>query len=173
MSRGFTPDLRLDGVGSIDAEYLHANNIKALIVDLDNTLALPDDMNPTEEAKLFAHRMHQCGVPIVVVSNNSEQRVAGFCRELGFDYIYNAGKPFGKGIKLALKKTGVPKNNTVLVGDQILTDVLAASFNSMRCILTEPVIMEASFFFRLKRGIEWLIDNKRRNMRCSKKTLNL
>lgn len=169
MASGFVPDHRLVSVGEIDGEFLEKNAISALIVDLDNTLALPDDMEPTGEAVLFAKRMHSLSVPVIVVSNNSEGRVAGFCEKLGVDYVYKAGKPFGRGITRAVKKAGVPKKSIALVGDQLLTDVLAASFNGIRCILTEPIVMERTFFFKIKRGFEGLIDKRRRNMRCSKK----
>ncbi|MBQ3880625.1 MAG: YqeG family HAD IIIA-type phosphatase [Oscillospiraceae bacterium] len=164
MSKGFVPDHRLRSVGEINESYLKKRKIGGLIVDLDNTLALPDDMEPTGEARGFATRMKRAGIPVIVVSNNSEPRVAGFCAKLGFDYVFKSGKPFGTGINRAIKKTGLPRTRIALVGDQLITDVLAASVNGIRCILTDPIVLEEGFFFRLKRGFETLIDINRKRL---------
>lgn len=169
MAKGFVPDHRVASVGELDEAFLRNNKIRALIVDLDNTLALPDDMEPTGEARLFAARMKAAGIPVVVVSNNYQPRVSGFCEKLGLDFVYRSGKPFGRGIRRAIAKTGALREGVALVGDQLVTDVLAASVNGIRCILTEPIVLETGFFFRIKRGFESLIDRKRRNMKCSRK----
>lgn len=169
MAKGFVPDHRVSSVGEIDAAFLQNHSIRALIVDLDNTLALPDDMEPTGEAVLFAERMREAGIPVVVVSNNHRPRVEGFCKKLDLPFVCESGKPFGPGIRWAIEKTGVDKASVALVGDQILTDVLAASVNGIGCILTEPIVMEDAILFRIKRAFEALIDKKRRNMKCSRK----
>ena len=164
MSKGFVPDHRLASVGEISESYLKKRGIGGLIVDLDNTLALPDDMEPTGDARRFAARMKRAGVPVIVVSNNSLPRVAGFCEKLGFDYIFKSGKPFGTGIRRAIKKLGLPRSQVALIGDQLITDVLAASLNGIRCILTDPIVLEKGFFFQIKRGFETLIDTKRKRL---------
>ena len=169
MSSGFVPDMRITSVEQINRPFLKKHSISGLIVDLDNTLALPDDAEPTDEALRFAERMHALKIPVIVVSNNNRKRVADFCSKLGFDYVHKAGKPFGAGIGRAIRKLGVARENVAIVGDQLLTDVLAASCNRMRSVLTEPIVLEKGFFFQLKRGFEWLIDRNRRKMRCSKK----
>ena len=81
------------------------------------------------------------------------------------DYVYKSGKPYGRGIRRAIAKTGLAREDVALVGDQLVTDVLAASVNGIRCILTEPIVLETGFFFRIKRSFESLIDRKRRNMK--------
>ncbi len=169
MAKGFVPDHRVASVGELDEAFLQKNGIRGLIVDLDNTLALPDDMEPTGEARRFAARMKAVGIPVVVVSNNCEARVSGFCKKLSLDYVYKSGKPYGRGIRRAIAKTGLAREDVALVGDQLVTDVLAASVNGIRCILTEPIVLETGFFFRIKRSFESLIDRKRRNMKCSRK----
>ena len=87
MAKGFVPDHRVASVGELDEAFLQKNGIRGLIVDLDNTLALPDDMEPTGEARRFAARMKAVGIPVVVVSNNCEARVSGFCKKLSLDYV--------------------------------------------------------------------------------------
>ena len=164
VSKGFVPDHRLASVGEISESYLKKRGIGGLIVDLDNTLALPDDMEPTGDARRFATRMKRAGIPVVVVSNNSLPRVAGFCEKLKLDYVFKSGKPFGSGIRRAIKILGLPRSQVALVGDQLVTDVFAASLNGIRCILTDPIVLEEGFFFRMKRGFETLIDTNRKRL---------
>ena len=116
MSKGFVPDHRLASVGEISESYLKKRGIGGLIVDLDNTLALPDDMEPTGDARRFATRMKRAGIPVIVVSNNSLPRVAGFCEKLGFDFIFKSGKPFGTGINRAIKKLFMEETKPCCIG---------------------------------------------------------
>ena len=106
--------------------------------------------------------MRQAGIPVVVVSNNSFARVEAFCRPLGVDFVHKSGKPFGRGIRRAVEKLGVPRERIALIGDQLFTDVLAASHDRILCILTEPVVMETGYFFRFKRAVERAVGRKRR-----------
>lgn len=162
MAHGLTPDRRAAGIREVTPEYLRGMGACGVITDLDNTLALPDDIRPTEEGAAWLIRMREAGIPVVIVSNNTYDRVAAFCRPLGVDFIHKSGKPFGRGINRAVEKLGVPRGQAVLVGDQLFTDVLAASYHHVMCILTEPVVMETGLFFRFKRALERAVDRKRR-----------
>ncbi len=163
MARGLTPDLRVSGIGDVTPELLRERGFRAVITDLDNTLALPDDLRPTEAGAAWLRTMRTAGIPVAVISNNHLPRVEGFCRPLGVPYVARCGKPFGRGVGRALKLLGVGRREAVLVGDQLFTDVLAASWNRISCILTEPIIPETGYFFRCKRALERLFAGKRRN----------
>lgn len=160
MSRGLTPDRRVAGIWEVTPAYLRKMHVRGVITDLDNTLALPDDIRPTEDGAAWLTAMREADIPVVVVSNNSYERVAAFCRPLGVDFVHKSGKPFGRGIRRAVEKLGVPREETVLIGDQLFTDVLAASYHHILCILTEPVVLETDCFFRFKRALERVLDRK-------------
>ena len=163
MAHGFTPDRRVAGIREVTPAYLRGMGARGVITDLDNTLALPDDFRPTADGAAWLQAMRSAGIPVVVVSNNSRARVEAFCRPLGVDFVHKSGKPFGRGIGRAVEKLGVPREAAVLIGDQLFTDVLAASYHRVMCILTEPVVMETGLFFRFKRALERAVDRKRRN----------
>lgn len=162
MAHGLTPDRRAAGIREVTPEFLRELGVRGVIVDLDNTLALPDDVHPTPDGAAWLAAMLEAGIPVVIVSNNSRERVEPFCRPFGVDFVPKSGKPFGRGIDRAIDKLGVPREQAVLVGDQLFTDVLAASCHHVPCILTEPVVMETGLFFRLKRALERAVDRKRR-----------
>ncbi len=160
MAHGLTPDRRVAGIREVTPAYLRGMGARGVITDLDNTLALPDDGRPTEDGAAWLTAMREAGIPVVVVSNNSLARVEAFCRPLGVDFVHKSGKPFGRGIRRAVEKLGVPREETVLIGDQLFTDVLAASYHRVMCILTEPVVLETGCFFRCKRALERAVDRK-------------
>ena len=162
MAHGLKPDRRVAGIREVTPAYLRDMGVCGVITDLDNTLALPDDLRPTADGAAWLAAMREADIPVVVVSNNSFDRVEAFCRPLGVDFVHKSGKPFGRGIERAVEKLGVPRGQTVLVGDQLFTDVLAASYHRVMCILTEPVVLETGLFFRLKRALERAVDRKRR-----------
>lgn len=162
MAHGLTPDRRAAGIREVTPAYLRGMGAHGVITDLDNTLALPDDLRPTEDGAAWLASMREAGIPVVIVSNNSFARVEAFCRPLGVDFVHKSGKPFGRGIGRAVEKLGVPREQAVLIGDQLFTDVLAASHHRVMCVLTEPVVMETGLFFRFKRALERAVDRKRR-----------
>ena len=162
MAHGFTPDRRAVSVREITPDYLREMGVQAVLTDLDNTIALHDAPQPTEEGAAWLQTLKEAGIPVFVVSNNHYQRVADFCEPFQVDFIYKSGKPFGRGIPRAIARLGMRRDQVVLVGDQLFTDVLAASFHRIPCILTEPIELETKPFLRFKRVLEHLIDHNRR-----------
>ena len=152
----------MNSVREITPEVLREIGVRAVLTDLDNTIALHDAPQPTEEGAAWLRLLKEAGIPVYVVSNNHYERVAKFCEPLGVRFIHKSGKPFGRGIPRALRELGLSRNEAVLVGDQLFTDVLAASFHRVPCILTEPIELETKPFLRFKRVLEHLIDHNRR-----------
>lgn len=150
----FKPDIWLKNVLSIDEKFLADNNIDALILDLDNTLSMHG--NPAAEQGIpeWLEKMKSLGVKMMVVSNNTEKRVAPLAAKLGLDFISWGGKPLTYGINRALKKLGTERSRTAVVGDQIFTDVMGGNFAKMKTILVEPFHLEKNILFRIKRVAE-------------------
>ena len=128
MAHGLTPDRRVPGIADVTPELLREMGVCAVITDLDNTLALPEDIRPTEAGAAWLRTMEAAGIPVTVVSNNHRPRVEAFCRPLRVPFVERCGKPFGRGIHRAMALLGVSRREVALVGDQLFTDVLAASW---------------------------------------------
>ena len=73
------------------------------------------------------------------------------------DYINSAKKPLLKNFHEGLKRLGTKKKNTVMVGDQLMTDVLGANRVGIRSILVIPVKEKDGWATYLNRRIERVI----------------
>lgn len=88
------------------------------------------------------------------MSNNKPDRVTLYAASLGFPYVFEAGKPLTKKIRTLLKAQGIDTNDCLAVGDQIFTDVLAASNLGIKCILVRSIKDVQTAFFKFKRFFE-------------------
>ena len=152
----FQPDINVKNLRQITPALLLQKGINTLILDVDNTLALPDDHRVPASVAAWLEQMKRSGIKLMVLSNNVESRVAPFASKLGLAYFANAGKPFPLGVRRAYKKMGSTRRHTALVGDQIFTDVLAANLAGCYAIRVEPMVREKGRFMRLKRRLERL-----------------
>lgn len=153
----FKPEFWLRNVLSIDKVFLEKNGIEALVLDLDNTLSMHG--NPMEEEGItdWLHEMKALGVKMMVVSNNTNKRVAPLAKKLGLDFVASGAKPLTIGINKALKSLGSEKKKTAVVGDQIFTDIMGGNFAGTRTILVEPFHLEKGVLFKIKRKAESLV----------------
>lgn len=150
----FYPDLMLNNIYEIDISKLLQNKIKAVVFDIDNTLAYNNEEKPSEEVKKFIAKLKASDIISVIASNNNEIRVEKFCRELDCLYVHKANKPLGKKIALLLKEHNVETKNAALTGDQIFTDVLCGNLMGMFTILVKPFDTNENKFIKFKRKIE-------------------
>ena len=139
MRRFFRPDYAFDTVYQITEEFIKAQGIRALVVDLDNTLADYDTPEPTPELLVWMERMERAGVGLAIVSNNCRERVERFCSKLSIAYYWRSGKPRAKTIQKALAALESSRDNTALVGDKLLTDVLGARRCGLRMIRVKSI----------------------------------
>ena len=140
----------------VTPDFLLEENIKTLLLDVDNTLAPYEMSEPSEEIILWLESLKKNGINFAFVSNNScSCRIDTFNKDIGAPAFAKSGKPFArKTIKKALIALGATKETTAFMGDQIYTDVCAGKFNGMRAILVPPIKDRASLFFRFKRALE-------------------
>ena len=76
---------------------------------------------------------------MILSNNRSGKRVNDFCRTLGIDYVGHAQKPSPKGLRRAMARAGVTERETAMLGDKLLTDVLAANLSGVTALMVEPV----------------------------------
>ncbi len=101
---------------------------------------------------------------MVMVSNNFRERVAAIGAQLDVPAVPNALKPLPQGFLVALRRLGTRRAETVVIGDQLFTDVLGAKLLGLHAVLTQPIVpkdfpltrvlrlMERVFFARAPRG---------------------
>ncbi len=153
----FKPTFWLKSVLSIDEEFLRENHVEALVLDLDNTLSMHGNPAAEEGVEDWLDKMRGLGIKMRVVSNNTNRRVAPLAAKLGLEFTANGAKPLTFGIARAMRTMGVDKKNTLVVGDQIFTDIIAGNLKGVRTVLVEPFHLEKTWTFRLKRKLESVV----------------
>ena len=79
------------------------------------------------------------GFEIFFLSNNREARVKMFNERIGAKYIYKANKPDPKGYLEAAKTMNCTPKQTLVVGDQLFTDIWGANRANMTSLLVVPI----------------------------------
>lgn len=133
------PDLAVRGLADVPLQTLRAWGIRGIIVDLDNTLVGYAEETLAPEVEAWVAEARSAGFRIVLLSNNFSERVAAIGSGLGVPTVPNACKPLPWGFLRALAVLGTKKSETVVIGDQLFTDVLGAKGAGLRAILTEPL----------------------------------
>lgn len=134
-----SPKRYVASVDRIDLDELRAEGKRAILLDRDNTL-VPRD-RPTAPAEVAAWLDHArvLGFKLCMVSNNwHRDQVLRSAGELGLDAISHAMKPAPFALASALKRIGVGKDEAVMVGDQLYTDVWAGKLAGIDTILVKP-----------------------------------
>ena len=153
----FYPKGYFNKVSEIGIEYLKENNIKGLILDVDNTL-IDYYRNISEDTTNWVNNLKQSGIKMCILSNsNKETKVKMVADLLGIEYIKFAMKPLKRGFKMAQKKLEIPNENIAAIGDQIFTDVIGANRMKMFSILVKPLAEKDLWMTRFKRPIEELV----------------
>ena len=150
----FKPTFALRSVLEITPASLKVRGIKALILDVDNTLTTHDNPVPADGVLEWIANMKKHKIKMLIVSNNSAERVIPFARQLKLRFVPNGAKPLTMGFHRAIRRLGLPKSQVCAVGDQIFTDILGANLAGIRSIFVSPIEMEKSRFFKVKRAIE-------------------
>lgn len=152
----FKPHIWINSVLDIDRDFLIEHGIKALVLDMDNTLSMHGHHEPEQGIMQWLDEMRSLGIKMTVVSNNTNKRVSPLARKLGLQFCANGCKPLTFGITRAIRRMGVPKSCTAVVGDQIFTDIVGGNLKGVTTILVEPFHLENTWTFRLKRRAESL-----------------
>ena len=147
----FIPDLYVHEIADIDADMLRNSGIKLVISDIDNTLAPYENELPPEMALELYSRLERAGIGIALVSNNNAERVERYNCNTRFPAVSKAGKPRPAALVRLMRESGVSRDETVMLGDQIFTDVCAGRAAGVRCILVDPIKDRTDAGTRLKR----------------------
>ena len=147
-------------VEEITIEFLKENKIKALILDVDNTL-IDYNKNLSKDVENWAKVLKDEGIKLYILSNtNQKEKVKTVANKLQIPYEYFAKKPLKSGFMKLQKKLDEEFENIGVVGDQIFTDVLGGNRCKMFTILVEPIAEKDIWITLLKRPLENAIKNK-------------
>ena len=154
MFARFIPFAHAQSIYEIPVDFFIKNNVSFLLIDLDNTLDSYRLYEPTERAIKLIDELRKARITPIVVSNNTGKRVGSYANALGLEYISSARKPFSGRLKKFLKEKNISTEQAMFVGDQLITDVLAAKGAHLRVVLTEKIVKEDQFTTHFNRLLD-------------------
>lgn len=155
MWKYFLPDFYFDKYSDITPQFLLENNIRTLLLDVDNTLAPYEQSEPDEKILAWLSALKENGISFAFISNNSSpDRINLFNKSIGAPAYAKSAKPLAKNTNRALAELGAKKEETAFLGDQIFTDVCAGKWHGMRAIIVPPIKDKTTPFFKAKRWLE-------------------
>lgn len=153
----FIPDIKLERVTDIKKELLEKFSIKAIMLDVDNTLSTHHGQVLTDGLEDWLLYMKESGIKIMVLSNSKRERVEPFAAKINLPFISLGLKPLPFGYIRALKAFGTKRNETAIVGDQIFTDIIGGNAVGVKTVLLTPIKPEDGWSFKLRRKLEKII----------------
>ncbi|MHB2021193.1 MAG: YqeG family HAD IIIA-type phosphatase [Candidatus Xenobia bacterium] len=134
------PRLFLSRVEEIRLEELRRQGYSALIFDLDNTLVSWKSWRPSPSVVAWLKKAHELGFKMCIVSNCLlRARVRRFSRLLDIPAIPKGGKPRPHGFLQAVEMMQASIERTIVIGDQLFTDVLGGNRVGCFTILVRPI----------------------------------
>ncbi|MCL2216765.1 MAG: YqeG family HAD IIIA-type phosphatase [Defluviitaleaceae bacterium] len=155
-----TPDYYYDSVFQIPYEELWNRKIRGLIFDIDNTLTAFDESLPPAKIVALMKRLERMGFKLCLVTNNTGRRLRSFNEFMKLPGIANAIKPLTRGIRQAMQIMRTRPESTVIIGDQLLSDIWAGKNARIATILVKPITERDFWFVRIKRIIERIMLRK-------------
>ncbi len=148
------PDAYYSSIYAIGWPALRQKGYRLVLLDIDNTLMPHGRHEATPAVRQLLRELKAAGLVPVILSNARTERAETVGQPLQVLTVGNAGKPGIRGIKQACRETGLPAAQTVLIGDQLFTDMLAGWRGGCRTILVRRLSAEEPWYIHLKRLLE-------------------
>lgn len=133
------PDAIVASVADVTPEFLRALEVRAVMVDLDDTLIASGSELLEPLFRAWLEQLVEAGFPVVILSNGARARVERWSQDLGVRGLALVGKPFYRAFRRGLKLLGSDPHDTAMVGDQLFTDVLGANLVGLKSVLVSPL----------------------------------
>ena len=147
------PDRYFSRISRIDIERdLLGCGFESVLMDVDNTILTRDTHEVPRDA----------GLDFCLVSNNWHEGVYQLAERLELPIVAKAVKPLPPAFLMALRKIGAKRATTVVIGDQLITDVLGAHFLGMTAYMLQPLVEQDLPHTLMLRHVERLIMGDRK-----------
>lgn len=150
----FKPKFYKKRITDITPAFLKKHNIKAVILDVDNTLAIKKGKILLGNVPSWLEAMEKEGIKLIILSNATVERMSGFAAKVNLPFVGLGLKPLPFGYFRAAKRVGVKIKECAIIGDQLFTDVLGGNLAGCKTVLVSPVELEQTKLFNIKRGLE-------------------
>jgi len=145
IKRYLCPKEYVESIFGIDLDRLWQRGIRALIIDLDDTLIPRREYSVPVTVFTWIQRLKEKGFEIYLASNGGRvPRVKYIVNSLQIDGNALSFKPLPFAFRHALRVLEAPAERTAVIGDQLITDVLGGNIMGMYTVLVKPLSDETS-----------------------------
>lgn len=152
----FWPDYIAESVTDIDFAYLKAQGIRAIYIDLDNTVVHhgTHEVNPATTQALLAQPLE-----IYIATNRPKSRpLKNLKDDLHATGVVHPrgllGKPFPRYYTASLKVRKLKPHQAVMIGDRYLQDIYGANSSGLKTIVVRKLGQPISWWDRVVSAIE-------------------
>ena len=153
----FKPKEKINIFTDFDIKKYRDKGFDTILLDIDNTIAVPNTGICDDRAEAFIKKLQEAGFKVVIFSNNTKKRVEMFKRDLDVEYAYWSMKPLPFSYLRVCKKYHTTPDKTIVLGDQLLTDILGANLSGCYGIYSKQLQVKDSKLTSVNRRIEKLI----------------
>lgn len=149
------PDRYFARISRIDIDRdLLALGFRNVLLDVDNTILTRDTHEVPRDVGFWLAKARDAGITFCLVSNNWHEGVYQLANRLSLPIVAKAVKPLPPAFLMALRKLGAKRSETVVIGDQLVTDVMGAHFLGMKAYLLAPLVEQDLPHTLLLRNVE-------------------
>ena len=138
----FEPDKYFSRISHIDIERdLLALGLKNVLLDIDNTILTRDTRELPRDVGVWMGRARDAGISFCLVSNSTQEAtMLPLSERLGIPVVMRSLKPLPQGYLRGMKLLGGTSADTVMVGDQMVTDIVGAHLVGMKAYMVAPLV---------------------------------
>ena len=140
-------------------DSLKEKGLHCLVFDLDNTLGLISHKHCPDNTKKLIKKLQKDFI-VVISSNNTRKRLKPYLAELGIDGVSWSLKPSIRSLLVIKNRYHLKKKEMCMIGDQIVTDILAGNRFHIHTILVDPMGEKDLMITGLNRRLEAIIVKK-------------
>jgi HAD superfamily phosphatase (TIGR01668 family) len=149
------PDFYFQNISEIDLENLSKMGFKGIILDLDNTLVGWEKNSLNEREKIWLEKAKK-KFKLFIVSNSffRRKRAKEIGKILDIPVFSSSFKPLPFYFLKAIKKMNLKKEEVIIIGDQIFTDIIGGNLIGIKTIKVDPLSKKEFLTTRIIRIFE-------------------
>jgi HAD superfamily phosphatase (TIGR01668 family) len=156
--RAFAPAHAVESLVAIDLDSLWALGKRLILLDIDNTIVEWKSEQFSQPVLDWVRKAKEIGFQFCIISNTRRtKRLGRICEILGVAFVRGRFKPSRAMFRLALIKFGRTREETVMIGDQMMTDILGANRSGIDAIWVRRMSSKEFAPTALNRAIESLL----------------
>ncbi|MDD2533746.1 MAG: YqeG family HAD IIIA-type phosphatase [Eubacteriales bacterium] len=148
------PDRIYESIDLIDFSSLAESGKKLILLDIDNTLVRHGSRQADSFTQQIIARIRQAGLIPYIVSNAKNTRARLFAESAQVEFCGLSGKPSPRGLLRGMNHYQCTADQTVMIGDQLFTDIIAAHRAKVLKILVMPLDRHEAWNVAIKRLLE-------------------